>query len=162
MRNYDALLKELDYNPKTGLVCWRTPRRGRKLGWWAGSLSGRKNYDIRFDGKNYKVHRVAFYAMHGWLPDEVDHIDRNPANNKGHNLRAATRAQNCRNLTTRSDNSSGYAGVSHDKSRDMWAAYINIDGKRRHLGRFTELSDAITARKKAELKLFGEFAPSTT
>lgn len=50
----------------------------------------------------------------------------------------------------RSDNSSGHKGVCWDRSRGLWVAYICVDGRERKLGRFTDLHDAINARKSAE------------
>lgn len=51
-------------------------------------------------------------------------------------------------------NKSGFKGICWDKSRNKWSADITFKGKRYHLGRFSNLSDAITARKAAEEKYF--------
>lgn len=53
-----------------------------------------------------------------------------------------------------SNNTSGVKGVSYDKNRGLWAAEIQIRGKRHRLGRFTTLDEAAKARKLAEEKYF--------
>jgi ATP-dependent Clp protease ATP-binding subunit ClpA len=68
----------------------------------------RYDVSISIDGKpkNYKVHQLVARA---WIenPDnktEVDHIDRNTANNAVSNLRWATRSEQMRNCGVRHDN----------------------------------------------------------
>lgn len=56
----------------------------------------------------------------------------------------------------RSDNTSGYPGVS--RSRKKWKAYISYQGKRYILGYFDEKNDAIAARKRAEKQLMEGYA----
>lgn len=52
-------------------------------------------------------------------------------------------------------NTSGYVGVSWNKKDKRWVAYITKNGITHSLGSFTNLEDAITARKNAEIKFFG-------
>ena len=52
------------------------------------------------------------------------------------------------------NNHSGAKGVWHDKERDLWEAYINVHGRRIHLGRFKSRDDAIKARARAEEEYF--------
>lgn len=40
------------------------------------------------------------------------------------------------------------------KNGEQWQAYINLAGKRHHLGWFADKKDAIEARKQAEEELF--------
>lgn len=48
------------------------------------------------------------------------------------------------------NNTSGVKGISWNREREKWEAYINVHGKRIRLGRFQRLEDAIKARKTAE------------
>lgn len=57
----------------------------------------------------------------------------------------------------RSSNTSGVTGVYFDRSRSKWCAEIMFQKKKIHLGRYTSFNDAVSARKKAEEKYFGEF-----
>lgn len=51
-------------------------------------------------------------------------------------------------------------GVSFDKERNKYQAYINYKGERTRLGRFTSLEEAKKARLKAEEKLWPKPQPS--
>ena len=55
------------------------------------------------------------------------------------------------------NNTSGYRGVSWDKSHSSWCSYITFQKKKHFLGRFSRLEDAVKVRKSAEERLFGEF-----
>lgn len=59
---------------------------------------------------------------------------------------------------TRWDNPLGIKGVSYDRSRGLFEAYITVDRKRHHLGRFDTLADAATARAAAEEYFYPEVA----
>lgn len=95
-------------------------------------------------------------------PDElVDHIDQDPLNNRTNNLRIATKGQNGANRGAdrrRLGTSSHHKGVSWQKARSCWCAYIHVNGKTRYLGRFPTEGDAALAYNKAALETWGEFA----
>ena len=88
-----------------------------------------------------------------------DHIDRNPLNNRRNNLRQCTDAENKRNRSKSKNNTSGFIGVSFDKSKNKWVAYINMEQRQSKLGTFVNQNDAIIARLKAEKEYYKEFAP---
>lgn len=48
------------------------------------------------------------------------------------------------------NNTSGFQGVVWDKARKKWRAEIKVKGKKVHLGRFSEIGDAVEARKVAD------------
>lgn len=48
------------------------------------------------------------------------------------------------------NNTSGVKGVSWNKEKEAWDAYIGIHGKRVRLGRYENFEDAVKARKRAE------------
>lgn len=56
---------------------------------------------------------------------------------------------NAKNCTLSSNNSSGYNGVWFDKRRDLWVAEIMVNYKKKFLGYFEHLQDAIDTRKIA-------------
>jgi hypothetical protein len=52
------------------------------------------------------------------------------------------------------NNTSGVKGVSWNKEKNAWDAYINIHGRRIRLGRYANFEDAVKARKRAEEEYF--------
>jgi len=52
------------------------------------------------------------------------------------------------------NNKSGHTGVWWNERRGLWEAYIQVHGKRKHLGRYARQEDAIKARKLGEEKYF--------
>jgi len=53
---------------------------------------------------------------------------------------------------------SGEKGVYQDKRDGRFYPYIDFEGKRKGLGGFDKLSDAVSARRLAEETHYGEFA----
>ena len=88
----------------------------------------------------------------------IDHINHNTVDNRKENLRICSIQQNCMNRQLYNSNKSGYSGVIFRKDSKKWRACITYKYKIIQLGTFTNMQDAINARKKAEEKYFGEFA----
>jgi hypothetical protein len=78
----------------------------------------------------------------------IDHIDRNPSNNRIENLRAAGHSLNVVNSRTRQCNTSGRTGVYWYKRLSTWR--VDMCGKT--LGYFKSREDADAARLLAESK----------
>lgn len=101
------------------------------------------------------------YMHHAILPCPVgllvDHINRDPLDNRRSNLRLATKAQNAMNAGMWRHNNSGHKGVCRWKN-GKWRAYIMVNQKSIWLGVHQNIEDAIRARKDGEMKYFGEFA----
>ena len=76
-------------------------------------------------GSGLNMHRVILDAQPGLY---VDHRDGNGLNNRRENLRIATKSQNQCNQRMRSNNTSGFKGVS--KNHGRWQARIELGGKR--------------------------------
>ncbi len=87
-----------------------------------------------------------------------DHIDGNGLNNRRSNLRPASNSQQVANQGVRSDNTSGYKGVTWREDRGKWEAKIQSGGKRRCLGLFDDKIEAAKVYDHAALEAFGEFA----
>ena len=122
-----------------------------------------KNY-CWYIGKNgyVKTNKSGASFMHSLLrPDlmRVDHIKtERKFDNRKSNLRDATASQNGMNSRLSINNTSGVTGVSWDKSKNKWNAYIMINRKRHNLGYYTNFDDAVKARKESEEKNYREYS----
>jgi hypothetical protein len=139
---------------ESGDLIWKKRGKSRKFGVVAGYIR-KDGYKLtRINTKPYLIHRLIFLYHHGYLPKYIDHIDRNPANNRIENLREATHSQNHGNITKQSNNTSGYKGVSWNKGHKRWV--VTFRGKL--LGRFTDVILAAEAYDKAAFEYYGEFS----
>lgn len=82
--------------------------------------------------------------------NEVDHINRNPLDNRRKNLRFCTRSENNHNRGLNSNNKSGYTGVYWHKGARKWLAQIMLDRKRINVGLFSTPLLAYKVRKQYE------------
>lgn len=86
----------------------------------------------------------------------VDHINGDGLDCRRSNLRLASASESAANVKLRSDNSTGFKGVS--PHRKKWSARIQWRGKRYELGDFSSCEEAVRAYDKAARELHGEFA----
>ncbi len=148
------------YDAASGVLTWAERGQNEFASAWAwtvwnkrfagkpaGNAGGVGYRKVRVGRSNYSIHRIAWLMVHGEFPSVLDHINGNRSDNRLSNLREVTVAENNRNASRRRDNTSGHSGVSWDNQRKYWVAFIG----RRKLGRFHRLTDAIAARKAAEL-----------
>jgi len=150
-------LELLNYNPETGIFTRRFSRGGYPAGSVAGALCN-GYIKIFIDGKSHSAHRLAFLVIHGHMPDELDHINGDPSDNRIANLREATRRENQRNKGRYSNNQSGYKGASWHKSNGRWQANArDSSGKKKHLGYFNTPEAASAAYEAYAMKLHGDF-----
>jgi len=166
-------LKELlHYNPETGILTWKH----RQDKWFKNTCySGRWNKKyagkeagcimVSKDGKSYKIfsifktlyraHRIAWMYVTGEMPsDQIDHVDGNGLNNKFNNLRDVSNQINGQNTRKNTRNTSGTTGVSWNRHKMKWDAYISVNSRKVNLGRFINKNEAIEARTKASI-LYG-------
>ena len=160
---HDRLRELLAYNPKTGKFYNRVARgSGAKVGAEAGCTQPNGYVQIGIGGNLY-AHRLAWLYVHGYMPEHgVDHIDRNPGNNRIDNLREASQICNSRNCGSRSHNTSGVKGVSWYKPRCKWNAYITVNRRRFNLGYYDDFNDAVCVRLAAEQCLGWEGCDSSS
>lgn len=157
-----ARLKELlDYNPETGLVTRLVCTANRhKVGEIVGAKGARGYLQATIYSKKYMLHRLIWLWVHGvWPTNDVDHRDRNRANNKLGNLREATRSENNHNSGLSRANWSGFKGVAWDKNRCLWVATICAAGKSHRLGRF-KTPEAASEAYLAAKKIYHPTAPT--
>lgn len=157
------LVKELFYYDN-GFLYWKAKGKRRKLNEVAGCYapirkrdSGRR-WILHFNGKTYLASRLIFLYHHGWLPEVVDHEDRNCENDKIENLRPATYSQNTANsIRTKENKTSKYKGVHLDRDK-KWVAMIYINKKTKYIGVFTTEQNAALAYNREAVKVHKEYA----
>ncbi len=88
----------------------------------------------------------------------VDHINRNPFDNRKTNLRICTLKQNGANQSISTRNKSGFKGVHWCKHKNRWRSIIITGGKRYHVGYFSDKIEAAKRYNEKAKELFGEFA----
>ena len=151
------LLHEL-FEYRNGKLYWRQAGAGRSLSNPAGHSRKDGYVQIKINRKRYLAHRLIFLMHQGHLPEQIDHIDGNPANSAIENLRAATHSQNMRNSRIRRNNTSGYKGVVWHKHKNKWHAQIRINSKKKNLGYFDCPKEAHAAYCQAANELHKDFA----
>ena len=124
-------------------------KEGDKAGWH----HGKGRFCVRVVGRKYYIHRVIYLYHHGFMPNEVDHIDCNPSNNRIENLREATHSENQANHAARTDNRLGIKGVRMVGSGKYIARL-----KQRHIGTFNTSCQAAKAYNSAARKKYNEYA----
>ena len=107
-------------------------------------------------GRKEQLHRIIMNCPKDMI---IDHINRDPSDNRKQNLRICTQSENLRNISVKSNNTSGVTGVSFDKKSSKWSVRIKVGGRRLNLGFFDSFEEAVRIRTEAELKYFGEFSP---
>jgi len=103
---------------------------------------------VRFKGRNVRYHNIKWILKFGSIPKDktIDHIDRNPINNKFENLRLATDTQQNMNR----ESYENQKGCCFDKARNKWRAQISINSKNIHLGYYLSELEARQIYLKAQ------------
>lgn len=116
-------------------------------------ISGDSNYNYIFNATLNKY--LADYIMSNDNRKEyrVMFINGDNLDMRKDNLKVIT-IKEYKSLYTHSSNSSGVNGVSFDKSKNKYKAYINVDTRFISLGTYSNINDAIQARKDAEKLYF--------
>ena len=82
---------------------------------------------------------------------EIDHIDGNSLNNKRENLRLVSRQENVDNVKAlRTDNMTGFKGVSYDWKHDKYAVDFTYHNKRIYVKPWNTLEESVYCRKCLE------------
>lgn len=145
----------MKYDPDTGVFTRRVARSNTKAGDQVGTLCADGYMRVLVDYRRYLVHRLAWLYVYGEFPvSQLDHKNGTRSDNRIANLRQATSGENSQNIKVRTSNPSGKLGVSRHAGK--WRAAIAVNGKRRHLGRFSTPEEAAQAyaEAKASLHLF--------
>lgn len=131
------------------------------FGWlskWRWSLhDGRAVRNHKRGGKSHliRLHRQIINLGFG-DPRQVDHINRDPLDNRRENLRIARHAENRQNngCYRTEGRTSKYRGVSWDPKRGKWRAQATLNYRNHFIGRFDteqEAADAAAAWREQHM-----------
>ena len=112
------------FDYKDGFLYWKKSGSGRKLGQPIGCTDTKGYAVCRVKNKQWKLHRL-IWIWHGNVLEpgkQIDHIDRNPLNNKIENLRSVTPSQN------RQNNGGKFVKLKKKDKWQWWEAYTPRSG----------------------------------
>ena len=168
MPSAEYLRSRLNYDPETGKFTWKfcegmskrwNTRYARKE---AGYLNKTRGYVvIRIDGVMYLAHRLAWLWMTGHEPtEEIDHVNRDKADNRFVNLREASRNDNMRNGTggKRTVNFGLPRGVTPVTGSKGFKAEVRANGHSTYLGTYPTPEEAGEAARRAREQYHKDFA----
>ena len=154
-------MEVISYEPSTGIFLWENNKKCSgpvKVGEVAGSIDFHGYRIIQIDGAKYRAARLAVLYMTGSFPELVDHINRERSDDRWCNLRACNISENNRNISMKSNNTSGVKGISFHKASGKWVASIRVNKKQLHLGLYSDIELASLVVSEARIKYHGEFA----
>lgn len=144
MTTMNELEDWFSYNPETGLIFWKKKRSNRtNLSEPVGSNNGNGYLVAFFHKKKIYNHRLAWYLYYGEWAKEIDHVNRDRADNRIENLRSVTRRQNCQN-TEKFNKGAKFDGYA-------WRSFITIDNRKIDLGRYNTEQEAQESYERAVL-----------
>jgi hypothetical protein len=119
--------------------------------WGVSKTKNRETFYVQgyYEGRTIGMHR---WIMNPPLDKVVDHINRNPLDNRRCNLRILTQGENLQNKRVYKNSKSGVRGVYWDKIQKLWKAQYRLNGKAKHLGRFETIEEAEKVVKEARNK----------
>ena len=149
---FNEVSTHIRYDCKTGILFWKVPTSKKvKAGDRAGSLNNQGYWRLSFRGRILSGHRVAWLLNFGqWPTMQIDHINRDRADNRIENLRDVSGSENIRNsdrsgrLGERRRNAKGFTWNARCKK---WQVQVHNpkSGKPVYLGLFPCMGDARSA-----------------
>lgn len=134
---------------------WNSRNQGKEAGYEDKAWL---RWKITICDSDFFRHRIVWAMHNDIVPDLIDHKNRNKRDDRIDNLRESTVSQNAANAKLSSANTSGYRGVTWDKSSGKWRSQIEVNGKAIYLGWFDDVREAAAARISGEGIHFGAFA----
>jgi len=104
---------------------------------------------LKFLGKNYQAHRMAWLLHYGeWPQLTIDHINRDRTDNRISNLRDVSQSENARNrgVSVREKNARGCTFIA---SSGKWQSQITVNKRNYYLGCYLTEEQAIAAYRNA-------------
>lgn len=164
MSKKDLLLNQKDLLEKfqylDGKLLIKKCYRKNKIGSEAGHCGNNGYWVVNFNDDQYLAHRIIFFIHHGYLPELIDHIDRDKLNNRIENLRECTRSQNALNKNLHKNADTKYYGLifMNYNKQPKYIVKIRINGKVRFFGSYISEIEAVLVYNREAVRHHGEFA----
>lgn len=150
-----------DYCQKTGnLIRKIYMAPNAKVGDIAGAPRKDGRVFINVDGKKYRAHHLVWLWHGKELPKLIDHINRNPSDNRIENLRVADNFQNGWNANLSARNKTGVKGLFWNKQSGKWRVRLMAGLKIIEGGQFNDFELAELVSNELRHKYHGDFANS--
>jgi hypothetical protein len=146
---------------RDGVLYWKERHknsRKAKGDMEAGTPSGHGYKKVTINQKRFYVHQLVFLMHKGYIPEVVDHIDGNSANNQIYNLRASNKSLNACNSKRNIKNTSGHKGVTWHKAAKKWMCQIVFNAKTKYLGLYEDFELACLVADEARVLYHGAHA----
>jgi hypothetical protein len=129
---YEEAKQVFIYDSETGYI----RQRGSKF----NTAPNQHGYlHVSWKNKRLKCHRVVWLLHNGaWPKNQIDHINRNRADNRIENLRDVPRRINSANKI----NNALMVGTTWHPDKKKWKAKIQVNNKSIHLGYFNTQEEA--------------------
>lgn len=154
----EEIRKHINYDSNTGEISWAIGRRGVRKDHVIKTDNGTDYIRFMYKGKLYYAHRVVFWLHHGFLPENVDHINGDRKDNRIENLREASKSENQWNRKKCKRNTSGVKGAVWKKDRQVWHCQVTYKNKSHFVGLFKCLDSAKSALENKRNELHKGFA----
>lgn len=142
---YEEAKRIFTYDPETGFV----RQRGYKFAKWKTTTGYIKTL---YKGKRLAVHRIVWLLHKGeWPKGEIDHINRNRADNRIENLRDVPKHINASNRP----DAASMTGTTWHPEKNKWKAKIQNNNKYIHIGYFNTQIEAHEAYLRARREICG-------
>lgn len=123
------------------------------------------NHKWHLDSHGYpqtKVKTKMILAHHivMWKPKgkEIDHVNHDRLDNRKKNLRVVSHSQNRMNVGKYKNNKTGFRGVYFHKARGKYAASIQANNMKKHLGLFKTAEEASKAYNESAKQYHGVYS----
>ena len=148
----ELLHEILEY--KDGKLFWKkvtNPKSRSRVGDEAGTLTSHGYRRIVINYKQYFGHQLVFMMFNGYIPAEIDHINRVRSDNRIENLRPCTRSENILNSSI-SNRSRTKIKHIHVVKGYGYKVVIPKNGKQTYIGFAKTVDEATRILKKASEK----------
>jgi hypothetical protein len=141
-----------------GILAWKkSPHPRIPVGTLAGRRPKGNHLQVTIKSKAYGYHRIVYYLAYGidTIGWEIDHINRDPQDNRPENLRLASETENKWNTVKRNKTNVEHRGI---RKRFWGANYtFSVSFRQKYVGSYPTLEEAIAVWEEKARQHAGDF-----